>query len=459
MKAKGVQANITIYEEKDGVGGRMLLGRNKATSLLQEFSKISPEDVASGNLLHNKILRERDAKWLGDEFGKNWKTNIKTSSVGFFDGEKIISAATRPIDKSGWSEWLGRIFKYGASVWRARKLPTGTMEGFQKLLDLEGRYDDVGQMLAATENGNPVARTAVERLKLNGLSQEYVREVLGPQVKRHTGQDIEELSDLALSMALDREDQGSQISDVDGSLTTVLSTFGDLSRAGLKFSTKVSALRREMVTEGNESWILEYSDTENRGPPSYEMFDKVIIAAPWNTSALLSPETSPDYEQIQYRSQWVTLFISNTTLNTNYFGSSETLPAQILPIPSSKMIQPFQGIQEISYLKEIARFDHFTGKYHMDHLYRILSDHKIDKPTIYQLSQGFDHQPKPIFHQEEIEKAYSLLYARGGGFPGFKIADGLWHTSAVESIGSSVDLSWVAGENVARLVGKEIQTD
>ena len=437
----------------------MLLGGNKATFLMQGFPKILPEDVASGNLLHNRILRERDAKWLEDEFGKNWKTDMKTSSVGFFDGEKIVSAATRPVDKSGWSEWLGRIFKYGASVWRARKLPIGTMEGFQNLLDLEGRYDDVGQMLAASENGNPVARTAVERLKLNGLSQEYIREVLGPQVKKHTGQDIEELSDLALSMALDREDQGSQMSEVDGSLTTLLSAFGDLSGAGLKFNTKVSALRREMVTEGKESWILEYSDTENRSQSSYEMFDKVIIAAPWDTSALLSPETPPAYEQIQYRSQWVTIFISNTTLNTNYFGSSETLPAQILLIPSSKLIQPFQGIQEITHLREISRFDHFTGKYHMDHLYRILSGYKIDKSTIYQLSEGFDDQPKPVFHQEEIEKAYSLMYARSGDFPSFKIADGLWCTSAVESIGSSVDLSWVAGENVARLVGEEIQID
>lgn len=434
----------------------MLLDGNKATFLLQGFSKISVEDIASGNLLHNRILRERDTKWLEDGFGKNWKTDVKTSSVGFFDGEKIISVATRPLDKSGWSEWLRRIFKYGASVWRARTLPIGTLEGFQKFLDLKGRYDNVGQMLTAAENGNSVATTAVERLKLNGLSLEYIREVLGPQVKRHTGQDIEQLSDLALSMALDREHQGSQITEADGSLTTVLSAFGDLSRSELKFSTKVSALRRSMVSEGKESWILEYSDTENKSQSSCEMFDKVIIAAPWDTSALLSPETSPDYEQIQYRSQWVTLFRSNTTLNNNYFGSSETLPPQLLPIPSSKLIQPFQGIQEITHLKEIARFDHFTGKYNMDHLYRILSGHQIDMPTIYQLFEGFDDQLKPMFHQEEIQTACSLLYARSGGFPGFKIADGLWHTSAVESIGSSVDLSWVAGENVARLVGKEL---
>ena len=249
---------------------------------------------------------------------------MKTSSVGFFDGDKILSVATRPVDKSGWSEWLGRIFKYGASVWRAKKLPTGTMEGFQKLLDLEGTYEDVGRMLAASENGPRVAMTAVERLKLNGLGHGCIREVLGLQAKRHTGQDVEELSDLALSIALDREDQGRQLSEVDGSLTTVLSGFADLSKADLMFNTKVSCLRRKMVDEDKESWILEYSNTETKSQASCEMFDKVIITAPWNTSALIPPEILADYEQIQYRSQWLTLFVLNSTLDTKYFGSPAT---------------------------------------------------------------------------------------------------------------------------------------
>ena len=431
----------------------MLLGGNKAVYTLQEFSRISPEDVASGNLLHNRILRDRDAKWLKDGFGQNWKIDVKTSSVGFFDGEKMLSVATRPVDKSGWSEWLGRVFKYGASVWRARKLPTGTMQGFQKLLDLEGTYGNVGQMLAASENGSPVARTAVERLKLNGLRQEYIRDVLESQIKRHTGQGVEELSDLALSMTLDREDQGSQLSEVDGSLTTVLSGFADLSKANLRFNTKVSGLRREVVDEDKKSWILEFIDVKSSNEPSYEMFDKVIIAAPWNTNVLVPPETLGDYEQIQYRSQWITLFVLNSTLGTTYFGSPATLPAQILPIPSSKILPPLQGIQEISHLKEMARLDHNTGENTQHHLYRILSDHKINRSVMNEIAPSFDDQP---IYQETIENAYPLLYARSGGFPRFRVTEGLWHTSVVESIGSSVDLSWVAGENVARLVAEEI---
>jgi len=80
-------------------------------------------------------------------------------------------------------------------------------------LDLEGTYEDVDEMLAASGNVNPVGRAAVERLELNDVSQEYIREVLGLR-SRDTGQSVEELSDLAFTIVLDREDQGSQLSGV-----------------------------------------------------------------------------------------------------------------------------------------------------------------------------------------------------------------------------------------------------
>jgi hypothetical protein len=145
-RAKGIEVNITVFEGKNGVGGRMLLNRSGAHRG-PHFATLSPEDTATGNLLHNRILRERDAKSLTDGYGKNWKNLRQSSSVGFFDGERIISVATRPVDTSTWSEWLGRIFRYGFSVWRAKNLPVGTMNNFQNLLDLERTYEDVGAML------------------------------------------------------------------------------------------------------------------------------------------------------------------------------------------------------------------------------------------------------------------------------------------------------------------------
>lgn len=434
----------------------MVLGEMDTSRSAQKFLTLSPEDVASGNLLHNHILRERDAKLLTDSYGKNWETLRQSSSVGFFDGKKIMSPATRPVDKSDWIEWLGRLFKYGTSVWKAKKLPTGTMEGFQKFLNLEGTYDDVGDMVAISKNVGPVTKSALDRLKLNGLSQEYIRDVLGPQVRRHTGQDVDELSDLALSMALDREDQGVQTSEVGGRLTTVLSGFVNKSKAKLKFKTKVSGLKREMVEDGKESWILEYSEKRSQFGKVYEMFDKVIIAAPWNSSSLQSEIPHHD-EQIQYRSQWFTFFISNATLNSTYFGNPAILPSQIVPIPSSNLPPPLVGVHEVVHLKDIARFDHAAEKYYANYLYRVVSDRKIDKATIYHMAQAADESQMLASYEEKIENAYPLLYARNDGFPHFKVTDGLWHTSVIETIGSSVDLSWIAGENIARLIAKELK--
>ena len=97
----------------------------------QGLPTISLEDVAGGNLLHNKILRQRDGTVFKSGLGKKWQSFGQPSTVGFFDGQKILSVATRPVAESSWNEWLGRIFTYGISVLRARKLPTGTMNDFR----------------------------------------------------------------------------------------------------------------------------------------------------------------------------------------------------------------------------------------------------------------------------------------------------------------------------------------
>jgi len=50
------------------------------------------------------------------------------------------------------------------------KLRDGFIEAYQKLLDLEATYKEVGQMPSASGNINLVARTAVERMEPNGFS-------------------------------------------------------------------------------------------------------------------------------------------------------------------------------------------------------------------------------------------------------------------------------------------------
>jgi hypothetical protein len=268
------------------------------------------------------------------------------------------------------------------------------------------------------------------------------------------GQEIEEMSDLAMSMALEREGQGGW--NIGGNILIVLDELLKSSHAEVRLRTRVSGFRREMVQEGKEEWIVEYS--ADGGEVEYEIFDKVILAAPRNASGLHHTVSSTEEDGLEfsespeYYSRYITFLTSRTELDPKHFGVSGPLPEQILTV-SSPHLRELEGIHEISHLRDFYKIE--EGKSATEHLYRILSNQDVLNQVIFGL---FDDEGEGItwLYQEKIENAYPMLYPRNT-FPQFALGSSLWDTSAVESIGSSIDLSWVAGENVARMVMAEIE--
>ncbi len=364
--------------------------------------------------------------------------------VGFFDGRSLVAKVTRPLDGIGWRLWLALLWKYKFSFLNARDLPTGTMASFRKFLKSRGPYESVSDIIKAGKLGSMVGMSASERLRINGISRGYVDEVLGPQVARQTGQSTEELSDLAVSMALERETRLPAADD--GKLVMMLEKFLKRSTADLRLETRVTGLRKEFVDEGKESWSVDY---QGGGLDESEVFDHVVLAGPWNTSSFLKDQHH-QVEGVHYRSLFVTLLLSNKGLNKEYFGSLEEMPAQILPIPSGNLPSELEGVHEISYVRDIYGPD--VNIEAVQKLYRILSDRSLSQQDISAFGEGGVLQS----YEERIENAYPLMWPRRGNCGEFKVHEGLWHTGVVEGIGSSVDLSWVAGENVARLLAKEI---
>jgi len=446
---KGLEVNITVFEQNHAVGGRMVLDSYfEHDSVLPV--KIHVEDVASGNLLRNRVLAARAGEYFGGGFGDKDGVEVGVVKVGFWDGEKMVSDRTRPIDKMSWIEWLGLVLRYGTSVWSAKKLPDGTMERYMKMLD-SGKKDVVSSIdkwLKGKEMGGAVAMSASERLKLNGVNKVYVDEVLGPQLMRQFGQGANELSDLAMSMALQREEMGVQVDGVGGRLDKTLLQFLNESAANIRINTRINRLRRRPSEDGNPVWILEYQNTREEDL-AHDAFDKVVLAGPWSTSEFLGEET--EQEQVAYRSLWITFVVSSRELDSNFFGGSTPMPRQILQIPSIKRPRELEGTHEISHVRDIFGPDVSTQS--VQYLYRILSDRKITNETLSFFGKGI------LVIQERIENAYPLLYPRSEGLGNFEVQEGLWHTSVVEAIGSQVDLSWVAGENVARLVAKGIEDE
>jgi prenylcysteine oxidase/farnesylcysteine lyase len=382
--------------------------------------------------------------------------NIKSKS---YNDKTILTSTARPYASLPYSTWLSLLFHYGPSIWRAHALPTGTISSFTKLLHTRPRTPFPStQALLRQLSGTPTSTSALARLQKNGISSAYTHDVLAPQVRRHTGQEVSEISDLALSIALWREEQGVQ-REAQGVYSAIMNSFLSFSRADLRTATKVTGLRREVIDEdGAEKWILEYMDLGNASAVGYEVFDKIVIAAPFDDSLVKdsialgdadADAEAPQTKIEEYRAQYMTFFSTRSPLPHSRFGRGDTLPNQLLPqTPSS------EGITEISFLRTIT---HPT----LSHQYRLLSSLPLSNAT-FQMYIGLEPDALESWTQYSIPYAYPPMYARSSvEVKGeFEMRTGLWTTSGAEGVlGSSVDLSWVVGRNVGRLVGGEIKRD
>jgi len=429
---KGVEVEITIFDEKSTVGGRMVLPAKHNQCYLYA------EDVAAGNLLPSGVLRER-AEAIKSEVGKK-KAPSGVREVGFFDGNGMVAQFKRPISKTSWRSWLGLVLKYGASVWRAKVLPTGTMGRWSRLLALtqKGRYASVDAMVAVGGVADTISLSAKERLGFNGIGEKYSKEVVAPQLLRQLGQGIEEISDLAISMALERENQIMAAGMYAGSFEKLMGLFLKKSKANLRLQTRITSIRKDV-----RGWVLGIDGAEE------EVFDRLIIAAPWNTSSLLLHK---EEDQVYYRSVWVTFLVTESKLDAEYFKTS-SVPDQILPIQGQGQVKELKGIHEIAFLRPIFGPD--LAPTSVKYLYRVLSSSPMSKLA----AKTFGKAGVVEVIEEEIQNAYPLLYPRSQSeaLGKFEIVDGLWHTSIAEGVASTIDWSWVVGENVGRLVGSEIE--
>jgi prenylcysteine oxidase/farnesylcysteine lyase len=434
-----VEVEITIFDERSSVGGRMILSdKNKNKHNHQYY--LYAEDVAAGNLLASGVLRER-AEAIKDEVGKK-EVASGVREVGVFDGNGMVAQFNRPISETSWGSWLGLVLKYGVSVWRAKVLPTGTMARWDRFLALtqKGRYASVDEMVEVGGVADTISLSAKERLGRNGIGEKYSKEVAAPQLLRQLGQGIEEVSDLALSMALERENQIMAAGMYAGSFERIMDLFVKKSKATLRLQTRITGIRRE-----GDGWVLGIDGAEE------EVFDKVIIAAPWNTSSFLLQQQEQEF---YYRSVWITFLVTANKIDGGYFKTSSVLD-QILPIQGPAQVKELEGIHEIAFLRPIFGPD--LAPTSVKYLYRVLSSSQMSKLA----TTAFRDAGVVDMIEEEVVNAYPLLYPRSQSetFGKFEIGDGLWHTSIAEGVASSIDWSWVVGENVGRLVGHEIELE
>jgi prenylcysteine oxidase/farnesylcysteine lyase len=421
VKTDGRKVEVVVFERTQMIGGRMAVDVDLGGAWFSQ-SRVRSGDLATGDLFAaGGVVRGRAERFLGMEFGKKGNAVVKKEEVGFFDGKEIVSKVTRPVSEMSWGQWAALVWRYGVRIIWARNLPTRTTEGFRKLLNAEETFEGVREMVDAAGIGEAVSMSARERLKTNGVVELYREEVVEQLVRRQLGQGTEEISDLALSIALQREDQ---VVSNGGRLEDVLAEFLERSKAEVRMVTEVTDVRPEYVNGHKNGWLLELQKAGQRGK-TLDVFDKVILAGSWNT-------TLEDY----YRHVWIAFIASNGKLDTEYFGIEEnTLLSQILIIDTPAIPSELRGVHEISHVRDLYGPDLSVQAVHK--LYRVMSNNPISEELISKIGGGGILRVLHVKNQH----AYPLLYPRSEGLDNFKIQDGLYRTDVVEEVASSADLS------------------
>ncbi|TGO56142.1 hypothetical protein BOTNAR_0229g00080 [Botryotinia narcissicola] len=456
-----VQVEIVVYDEKTRVGGRMVVECTNGIEL-------EVEDVASG-VLNGKLL-----SIIGG-----------IENVNAFNGNSIVTQTYRPYSTTPWKHYIYLFIKYGPSVWHAPIIPTGTIRSLHEFLPKLNTTEvsSVRDLTYITSNKfgyTPFSLPATERLRKNGVEGAYIRDILAPQVRRHTAQSIEQISDLTLSIALEREESGSPKAVNHGFYQMAMERSLRENKAKLHLGAKVVHARWEEVIGDHAKWMIQWENAaHNENALSSEEFDKIIIAAPFNYTELLGKTQDgeslypldDDFQDIEYQPLYITFFTTSSLLTSSLKNAPSPLPAQLLPIFDSHQpsTSPFNSLIELSLLRTIfppsqsPDFNHHSPhppnppKY----LYRLLSSHPLTSTSFSSILHLPNSTNLETWNQQKIPHAYLLTQT----FPpdsqeekgSLKLGDHIWTTRGIERVlGDMVEEVWNAGRMVGRNVAEEI---
>ncbi|KAI2629708.1 hypothetical protein GGR54DRAFT_635889 [Hypoxylon sp. NC1633] len=440
---RDIYLNITLFESAPVVGGQLAFHDSTSGPVFPYDDRaqdpIIAEDITGTALLWgNPLFTKESEKVLGD---KVHFSELGSQKVSYFSGHGIVSQTTRPYAKTPMMDWLGLIWRYGSSVWQA-----GDMS---KQGDIRGHFanpslvPDVMQLGISLGILDPVQEYAQNALDSRGIGGAYVTEVLGPQVQRAHSQDIGDISTLAMTLAAFQEDSAN--SYAGGELIERLEHMVSATGATVRANTEVLGLKYEQINAQDSAWLIEYGAA---GSPGFhaEAFDKVIIAAPnfdlYHRAAAVDDVEAASMQT--YRPAHVTFFTTAERLDLNIYGDAD----QILFLDEQSGSHSLHGVRELAFVRRVVRAGDGGG---LEYLYRVLSDNNVTE-QIKQLDLEITWS-----YQVKLENAYPYLFPFRR-FPPFKLSDkGLWWTSAIHAIASTVDMSWLAGQIVAEEVIKDLK--
>ncbi|XP_070152915.1 prenylcysteine oxidase 1 isoform X2 [Polyergus mexicanus] len=408
---------IDLYEAKT-IGGRL------ATV------KIDNNEVeAGGSIIHPKnMYMQKFVKLLGLEH--NFPSEQK---YGIWNGDEFVYK-----ENSWYIVSMAKLFyRYGFQLYRLKRHVDDILEDFGKIYNLQDdgkSFVNVTALLSAMNKDFPksLQLSIKDYLSHMGFTERLINEVVQATIVTNYGQDVNIQSFVGL---ISIAGAGFDLWSVKGGNKGVPEHLIYRNKYVNIIPSRVTKIRNIPDSDSSQ-YEVTYMNKDSIDSITCT-YDIVIIAAPLTHDQEFPIEFVDFPNNLVFPGEYQTTYATfiNGDLNPKYFGLQEALDVILSCNPKKTKISSIGEVNHVDGANEIS-----------SQIWKIFSKESVETNLINNI---FSH----VTEKKEIAwKAYPhYSNTTNIHFDKFKLHDALYHVNAIEWAGSAMEMSAIAGRNVAIL--------
>ncbi|CAL1682199.1 unnamed protein product [Lasius platythorax] len=407
---------IDLYEAKT-IGGRLATVNIDNNEIEAGGSVIHPKNmymqkfVKLMGLDHNYLSEQKYGIWNGDEF-------VFEESTWY-----IVSMAKL-------------FYRYGFQLYRLKSYVDDIVKDFGKIYDLQDdgkSFVNVTELLSAMNEEFPrlLQVSLKDYLLQKGFTERLINEVVEATTVVNYGQDVDIQSFVGL---ISLAGAGVDLWSVKGGNKRVPEHLINSNKYVNVIQSRVTIVRKKEVIDDSYKYEVTSMNKDSKDSMT-SSYDIVIIAAPLTHDQEFPIKFAGFLDDLVFPGDYQTTYATfiNGDLNPKYFDLQDTLEAILSCNPNKTKISSIGKVNSVNGLTKIN-----------SRIWKICSRESMESNLI-------DNMFSQVTEKEEIAwKAYPH-YSTNVRLDKFKLHDAIYHVNAIEWAGSAMEMSAVAGRNVAIL--------
>lgn len=409
---------ITVFEKSDKIGGRI-------QSLQLQDPHLATVEAGASIISNANVLLRHFASLLN--LSEKPKPKPNRTKFSLWNGTHVIMSTSQ----TSYITIARLLVRYGMSPIWSRRLTKRLLKLFHNIYpqnitnyDCPG-YPTVQSLLARTGLFN-LTQTKFSDEIANQLSTQFSKEIVSAITRVNYGQNVAEMNGLAGNIAL--AGSGSELWGVKGGNVLIPTALLERSAALVNLQTRVTKVMRR---DGG-GYIV---NSQNQGSGKHESHcDAVIITSPIELDNIHLPEDVAGKMHVEREFQkTVATFIEGTLSAKFGEGVSSVLTTEGVDV----------GFTSVGFIKQIGE----NGKKRA--FWKVFSREKMSHTTIGNL---FEHGwivrkviPWMAYPKFKVPESFAP-------FDVDPVGKAVFYTSPIESAGSAMEMSAIAGANAAALV-------